>query len=443
MGSMRAGSSGIGAACVAIAAVAAGCDRAGLYIRVETTASDATAMADTVRLYIGVPEEGDRAIAPEGIRDGEERYGNVWVRDPSNLHDEQAIARGGIAEFVFVDGAAQGEYGAVIAVGFTDGVPTSAGALFHVQHGADAVYEYELVLHPAATPLRDPDAENQVVVWGGSDGQSCVHVQNTRSDADAHHHHRTAFVVQPGDRDCDGFADEDYENECDSDVYQGSSPPSRSDLSCVTEVPADNGTVRCVLGGPACLDGPAVDTGCRESRYCAPPMLCALCGGADGWGCARSAPLQSASGPMIKCAVYALPIDNENYQLCAETITLPPLAVLANSAASCDRVHVISRSQTEFDAVLRNGAVSVGVTADASCALTLAPSGTMQLATTAVTTGLVALGLTSGRGLAVPIRIDVVPTPLDPGCYPPKCEVYFPDTEAIPTRACLATDPPY
>jgi hypothetical protein len=434
MGSLRA--------LVVIASLAA-CEKSGLEI--DVIVPEGGPAPDHVRLFVGMPPADDDAkIGPEEF--GVTRSGSSWVRDPMNGGDLLEVTSDRVS-FGFLSEIDYAELGAVIAVGYTDNVPTSAGSLFHVKAGAGVVREFQLQLFPAVDPRKPENrmSDVQVEVWGPAPGdETCVHLHNTHPDRDLLDPHDNAFIVSPGDRDCDGFADDDVVRECTPAIHRGTRPPRVRELTCTTIETSGEGANWCVLGGPACTDDTAQDPlQCSPSRYCAPPSVCSACAtstpGAVREDCMK-APFErvtTGGGEMygIKCHVATQQPDLMlPPRLCETAHTLPLVLPPTMTPPTCEGA-LITRRGAPFRDRLVVDAMEFDVKVTSNCAFELKPRGDATSNSPSVL-GLVTMEVDTARSLALPIHIIVdQPTP---GCDTPIAGcVFIHDITADRPAACL------
>lgn len=430
---------------IALLAVLAACEQSGVQIVVYAPADPTAAQPDTVRLFVGVPEEEARAMSPQSFTYDEARDGTFWVRDPLDAKDVLTITPPAPARFVFLPGAVA-ELGSVVAVGYTNGTPTSAATLFHAQFGDGAVMVYRLGLNPVADATQRADrlADNQLAIWGPPGGapDACVHFFTRRGDGDPDH--RSVFLGRQDDRDCDGLRETDP-RECSDDHYLAETVvPSLEDASCTTPMLAPNGGQWCLLGGPGCSDGIGPTAGdCSPTAYCATEPLCARCPQAmDPWGCATEFPshavtLGVAAYTKVKCTLRAVAIPNTTRaDLCPGdgTVTLVP-----PPGASCDAVRVRTQA-SGFDGRFEDDALRVDLQIDQACALTLAPQGRFDLGSASSTlSGLLAIDLSSGRGLAIPLELHMIVEDTASSCQPALCTYDLQADDEARLLACAGT----
>ncbi len=399
---------------VVVLALLAACERSGVQFTVYIPADygaggdPAVQRPDEVRLFIGIGDEHGADLGPDGFTDGESRSGTYWLRDPNNLPDvdRAPIAIETPATFSFGHDGDLAELGAVVAVGYTAGVPTSSAAVFHARVGNGSVYQYRMGLNGAADPRARGmrSRVNQLEVWGANE---CIHIDNRRSDIQDPGH-RVAFIVgSHEDRDCDGFA-EGALNECNADVYLGAAPAKAP--SCLF---SDAAGPVCTVGVARCRDGVGDDGSCNRTRFCAPLELCARCTDpATKWACAQD--YQSVTGGVgaygLRCQIPAMRGAGSISQLCNtefEAQITPPAGM------ACQDVAVKAAADPDFrDRFSLAGPgnnASVKVTA-LGCTLTIGPSGTVNGTTPTLEYGaLMLVALDQGRGLAVPVQVQVVP----------------------------------
>jgi len=400
---------------VVVLALLAACERSGVQFTVYIPADygadgdPAVQLPDEVRLFIGIGDEHGAALGPDGFTDGESRSGTYWLRDPNNLPDVDRAPIGieSPATFSFGRDGDLAELGAVVAVGYTAGVPTSSAAVFHARVGDGSVYQYRMGLNGAADPRTRAmrSRVNQLEVWGANE---CVHIDNRRSDIQDRDH-RVAYIVgSHEDRDCDGLA-EGAANECNADVYLGAAPAKVP--SCMF---SDAAGAVCTVGVARCRDGVGDDGSCNRTRFCAPAELCVRCTDpATKWACAQD--YQSVNGGGVgayglQCQIPAMKGAGSISQLCNPEFAAQ---IIPPAGTTCQDVAVKAASDPDFrdrfSLAGQGNTASVKVTAQ-GCTLTIAPSGTVNGTTSTLDYGaLMLVALDQGRGLAVPVHVQVVP----------------------------------
>jgi len=408
MGSLRA--------LVLIASLAA-CETSGMEVVVLPPAEGGPS-PDQIRLFIGQPPDIAVSIAPEGFTLGQQRSGYRWVRDPNNSADLLDVSPGDSVSFSFVSDGDLTELGAIIAVGYTNGVPTSAGSLFHKKTGVGNVRVFELPLYPAVDPrvASNRTALLQLELWGPNPGdESCVHLLNKRPDRDLVDEHDSAFIVANGDQDCDGYADDDPVLECAPEVHDATVPPHADDLACALKASLNvTGDRACVLGGPRCKDGGGKDLAeCSPSRFCSPESVCTACqtlAGAAAEACIAD-PLSHAPASVnmaaIECQV-ATRVDNTGVKLCGDTMSVPLPVPARMPALQCGNAKITAAGQPLSDRI-QVGTARVDVKANSACEFELTASGEAGpiLVVGQSTSGLVTLELDNFRGLALPVQLQL------------------------------------
>lgn len=452
----RMGSSVGIAVSLALALALGACDSGGMEIVVYGPADGATPAPFRVKLYIGLGAAQDASLvtAPnKGVRFA----GKRWDRDPSNLDDSTEYGDGP-ARFVFRKGGDIDRFGAVIAVGYAeDGTPTSSALLLDPEMGTAHVRVYKIGLNAITDPHTKRGGYNALALWGpaskSTPDDSCVFTQNTYPDPTS----SSAFIVTPGDRDCDGFEDSRMPpdpRECVDDVWLGKRTATRNETSCLAlGPPGMDGTLAptCLLGGPACIDGVGMDASCTPNRYCAPEGLCSnlVCGtGPGAWDCAKdvltSPNLPLGQSPTIVCSVfYKAPNGASVATVCPEagTFDLRAVALPASSTTKCGGVQIRNRTQG-FQSELVEGAVNLAVDVGDTCALTLTPSGTFPMLTglPPAIGGLLAVDMQGpGHGFVYPIKFEFE-LAQQGQCAPPDCRIFGPTAIGLPT--CVATPAP-
>ena len=396
------------------------CETSGMEVVVLPPAEGGMA-PDQIRLFIGLPPDEDASIAPEGFGATEKRSGWVWVRDPMNNADLLDVSPGDSVSFSFVADSDFTELGAIIAVGYTNNVPTSAGSLFHKKTGVGNVRVFELQLYPAVDPrvTSNRTALLQVEIWGAHAGdETCVHLFNKRPDRDLVDPHDSAFIVAKDDHDCDGYADTDA-LECAPEVHKATVPPRPTDLACTTSITVNATAEACVLGGPSCTDGSATNADdCSPSRFCAPQSVCDVCEPLTGpqlLACIRD-PLGHNAGMAIPMAAIKCYVPSQRdpaaplgpVSLCGTPSTLSVPVPLRNPVLQCGSAKITAPGQPLTDRLEIEGA-RFDVEINTGCQFQLTANGELgpNFPAAGVISGLVTIDLDNLRSLALPVQIQV------------------------------------
>lgn len=397
------------------------CNDGGIRIRIYAPAEPGAVQPDHVRLFVGLGEEQQTSIAPPSFDDT--MGGWRWDRDPSNTSDYEPIVPPAPVEFDFTSDALSPELGAIIAVGYTAGVPTSSVGIFHPEFVDGRIVVYTAGLNPTAD-ARDPARRgdlNQFMAWGPSalaSEETCVLARDVRSDL-TDTSHRTSFIVMPNDRDCDGLLEEDPDPndnvqprlDCNRSVYMGHREATRFEVSCLYggSIAGVTGDV-CTLGGPICFDDASVGEPCEATKYCSDMPLCTQCG--DDWTCARNA--------------FATPTPPVSYLECKvrlQSLT-SPFAICEGSSPPFDVGQLLPAGATCANAKLRNVEQSwesflgdtysqYAATITPECALTFGATSLAPVADDLERLGgIMTVDVGGSRGLAEPI----VFTPIQEDC---------------------------
>jgi len=406
------------------------CEQAGVQFIVEIPADygdgpDAdpqVQLPDEVRLFIGTGEEHQDALGPESFAVRERRSGTYWLRDPSNVDpeiDRAPIGVGSPAVFSFGRASGVDELPVVIAVGYTNGQPTSSAAVFHARVGSTGVFQYRMGLNGAADP-RDRALRgrvNQLEVWGPDE---CIHVDNRRQDIQDTGH-RVAYIVgSTEDRDCDGLLEDDPK-ECFPDVHLGeglSTTPTCLNQSAITN--------HCTVGVPRCRDTVGEDQSCNPSRFCLPQQVCGQCETSQSWACAQDFQLHAMNtvgAYGLDCLFPTRPAATAGMgvELCETAVEVeitPPVGTL------CEDVGVKSLGDLafgeKFSLVGPGNMASIRVTNN-ECKLKVEPRGLVVSSTGGLTLdfgALLLVALDGGRGIGAPVHVQLVAV----GCSEePKC----------------------
>ncbi|MDX2090186.1 MAG: hypothetical protein SFX73_20170 [Kofleriaceae bacterium] len=396
-------------------------------------------LPSTVKLFVGMDESVvDASVAPEGFQRGEERNGAYWMFEYES--ESQPISPGDPAEFRFVLDE-RAELGIVVAVGYTQGRPTSSATLFHVKQQGGDFTRYPIGLN-ASADAKDPAMRtrfNQLALWGAND-QTCVHVENLRDDV-YDEGHRTAFLVRDAkDLDCDGLQDGDP-LECAPTVYMGSRPPVVDELSCTSS------SGGCRLGGAGCVDGRgAAPASCDPSRYCAPRAICNACAANNDFNCARDLQAQAVlDGLALVCDVYA-PHSEGASGIDARLCETSSFVAIPTGGRQCEAVAGVVRDGN-FDHTLRWDSQEIELKLN-DCKLELRPKGELGSANVVRHGALLTFDLEGGRGLAIPMVVKITPMAVSAADPSTACDKLAPVCRLVGTdlptdvASCLAADPP-
>lgn len=401
-------------------ALLAACEQAGVQFIVEIPADHGDGpdadpqvqLPDEVRLFIGIGDENQDALGPEGFTVGEKRSGTYWLRDPSNVDpeiDRAPIGVGSPAVFSFSHTGGVDELPVVIAVGYTNGQPTSSAAIFHARVGSSRVFQYRMGLNGAADP-RDRTLRgrlNQLEVWGSDE---CIYADNRRQDIQDTGH-RVAFIVGSAkDRDCDGLLEDDPK-ECFPEVHLGeglATTPTCLNRSALTE--------HCTVGVPRCRDTVGEDQSCNPSRFCLAQQVCSLCDANDSWACAQdfqSRVVDTSTTYGLECSfpTRLSTTAGMGVELCETPVEIeisPPAGTL------CEKVGVKSRLDLAFGESFsldgQGNTAHIRVTNN-ECKLKLEPRGLVIPSGGGLTSdfgALLLVALDEGRGIGAPVHVRLL-----------------------------------
>ncbi|MBL0215715.1 MAG: hypothetical protein IPQ07_17770 [Myxococcales bacterium] len=439
---------------VGLSLAIAACDSGGMEIVVYGPSDRDTPQPHTVKLFIGLGAPTDAAIVTAPNTTGQRFSAKRWDRDPAN-GDDVAEFGAGPARFVFRPGEGTETFGAVVAVGYAeDGTPTSSAVMFDPQMGNARVRVYSMGLNASSDPIAKRNGYNALKLWGPSSrttaDDSCVFVQNTYPDPTI----AEAFIGTPGDRDCDGFADEPAPGsppECLDDVWFGTRTATRDELSCLTfasPTPAGTDNNTCLLGGPACVDGVGMDASCTASKYCMHGGVCSssVCGtGAAAWECAKdvSASIQiGTTYPVISCTGFLTMPNGAGTG--ADICTMPGTFDLRQqlglpATAKCSSAKIRNRTQ-RFEDMLVVDAATFKVEIDNACILKITPSGSFPTLTAIPPIGgLLAIDFQASiHGVAYPIQFEFPATTGQ--CAPVSCHLNGPPAPLL--AGCIGAPAP-
>ena len=368
----------------------ASCTRdGGVIIEVTPTSGE----VDSIRLFIGTGDPTQNASlvvpvakTPTAVTTAMVEPLTRWGRDTNNDQDQVMVSANETARFVLVKTDTD-TLGSIIAVGFHGTQAIEIATLFDVSLPGNTYKLYHLTLEaPASPPVTwGPDLNvlpNEAVCIGYSDPKQ------PRSELS------TAFIVTPGDQDCDGLVTP-ADGECNPDAWKGSRPPNLDELTCLAIEPVD---ATCHLGGPLCRDGVGkMPTECKPSRYCMPESVCA-----------RETTLDNAKdlsrGGTPLPARYDCTVHVANGALCQDHLILP---MYPNGGRTCTAAMISTAGQkfdNHFDLPGATGAIGVKLDSK-TCEVSLEPSGKPPGAS--LVGGMVAVDLDNGRGVAVPVLLAI------------------------------------
>ena len=428
----------------------AACDSGGLEVVVYAPSDPGTPAPATVKLYLGKldPNNANVAIAPPPT--GTARFTARRYERMLEIDDDIATPEDGAAHFLFRKGGDIDHLDAIIAVGRdANGTPTSAAVLFDLDMGNAHVKSYSVGLNAITDPIKARAGFNGLVMWGPRSrterDDTCLLLQNTYPDPES----ASLFMLAADDRDCDGLTDMSNPAECVADMWNGTRPPQRSELSCLMQESDGVSGYYCLVGGPPCADGTNSDGSCTASRYCAPDSLCEgfSCGtGPNAWECSKN-PLANpnttpGSYERLECDVAAVRDMNGGLTLCPNVGTFMREDGDVPVAAMCTRVAIRSEEHG-FQDKLVDGSAEYKVTIDSACMLSVTPHGTYAtLAGSGVPPagGLLAIDFqTAFRNVVFPIQFNVQTINSTSECTPVKC--YRKGPASLRLKSCIATPP--
>ena len=389
------------------------------------------------------------------------RRGGLWARDldaDAVPYLSQTLGRDTEpAEFVFA-ARGDGEKLSVIALGLTAGKVTSAIGTFELAVPSDYVAVYKVGLNAATAASPTATAMTQVELWGEPNAEACVQLV----DYGGYHDERypISYITTPNDADCDGLAAGSPE-ECDDHFYKGFVRPSTSTLSCLdhSDLAIPMGVVpACRVGGPICNDGtPAsTHTACSVAHpYCAPTSLCERCPDTmferPFEECAIDPtindPDQVASAarcvlPTAQDATGVLKICAHSLRLATPYLLQAQPLVCANPMFHGPKADDVWRGRIDAG----NGTYTLSPIVNAGATTCTITGTTTKLPDNPAAFpygGLVSLDLTEGRGIVVPLVLELG-VPMDGVCLstPMVVPCKDPASNAIAdVRACLEDAP--
>ena len=362
----------------------------GVILEVTPTSGE----VDSIRLFIGTgdPTQNASLVVPVAKTANAITTAMVvpltrWGRDANNDQDHALVSANETARFVLVKTETD-TLGSIIAVGYHGSQPIEIATLFGLSLPGNTYKLYHLTLvAPAAPPVTwGPDLNvlpNEAVCIGYADPSQ------QREELS------TAFIVTPGDQDCDGLLSRE-DGECNPDAWKGSRPANLDELTCLAIEPADS---TCHLGGPICRDGLGkMPNECKPSEYCMPASVCERANTLD-----EAKDLTRVATALLP-ARYDCKIHVSNGALCQDHLSLP---MYPNGGRDCTGV-AISTAGQPFDNHFRlpgdTGEIAVKLDTK-TCAVELAPSG--KPPTAQLVGGIVAVDLDNGRGVAVPVILEI------------------------------------
>lgn len=402
---------------VVVAAVAACSSPGGVKFEIDPSADPGVT---EVRLYVGTGDGASAAITAEGQVHDPQRAGTFWPLDDVASVDVVKVSAGSALSYTLtpVEGV---DLLTVIAVGFTNGTPTSKAAAFQVPVAPEVITIWDLVLKPVAD--LEPGATNAVQVWGStSDATTCVQAISPEGP------HPIAFIGTAGDQDCDGHL-AGTRDECDDEWHNGGTVLTTSTVSCAESVeltiPVNEMVDVCLFGGEQCLDGQPDGRGaCSHAKpYCAPSELCDLCSAAsdpqERFECALGlVPSMQGAGSVLPATcdlVFDLSLGDP--VLCTQRLVLepPPWAATITCSPSSPRYHSAAAG-SGWSSLHAVGGVKFAFEPGmpGACALEIAVAReqgmTVGVGRIKAEHGLIAADLANGRGVVAPLRFDVQTT---------------------------------
>ncbi len=426
----------------------AACDGGGIQVIVYGPSDPGTPAPTTVKLYLGKldPSSATAAIAPPPT--GTARFSARRYERMLEIDDDIAPLEDGAAHFLFRKGGDVERLDAIIAVGRgADGTPTSAAVLFDLDMGNAHVKSYSVGLNAITDPIKQRTGFNGLVMWGPRSrtdrDDTCLLLQNTYPDPES----RSLFMLAADDRDCDGLTETSNPPECVADMWNGTRPPQRSELSCLMHESDGVSGFYCMVGGPPCADGATSDGSCTASRYCAPDDLCegSVCGtGPNAWECAKN-PLNNPNIPIasyerLECDVTAVRDMTGAVKLCTNPGTFAVADSNLPSTIMCMRAAVRSTEHGFQDRLVARG-LEFKVSIDSACTLTVAPNGNATSLGGGVppTGGLLAIDLQSAvRNVVYPIQFNVALTTEASACVPVQC--HRKGGDSLRLKSCITAE---
>lgn len=341
--------------------------------------------ASEVMVYVGKGDGDSASIAAELRTPSASHAGRFW---PFGLDPErfQLTATERTATLSFAPGGDSTKV-TVVAVGLTNGAPSSVATQAVTRIRTDLVEVWTLTLEPIKADV-DTTTGRAVQRWGEEPGDhTCVQAVD-RSAADPEL--RNLFIGKGGDRDCDGhrrlLADgSPNPAECDDDWHDATVKPSIDTLSCMQEYVQPALPELCILGGRQCVDGgSATNEGCSHALpFCAPGGLCGACARDatpdERFRCALETDPRSTSNTPISFIQCTIEINTTNGRraLCPTRLRVtPPNPATQLVCTGTPRYH--SRDPaTGWTSTAKIGGLSVAFSLDGTvpgCSLDVVPT---------------------------------------------------------------------
>jgi hypothetical protein len=376
--------------------VAACSHEGGLLIDVTPTDSS----VDQVRLYIGTGDATSHQtlglplgmiIANQAMRTPVPDV-TYWARDPGNELDTKMVGPGETVRFVLVH-ADTDNIPALLAVGYSNGKIVQVATKFDVQIPTRHFALFTLDLQ---APVGDLTGSSMFA--GGAwdpDSQTTVPYAACAGVFERGARYPRSMIVSPDDQDCDGFIN-GGDAECTPDIYRGSRTANLAEVGCLVPDPT---SLSCVLGGPSCIDNTQrVPGACQPTGYCAPYSVCEGC--STDLGCAKDVSKLPLSG---RPATYTCAVHTMGTTVCENDIVLDNLP---SAGLSCADVAIADKTH-KFSNKLSVGGLEIKVGVDAGCHVTLKPGGDAPTTNQFELGSMVAVTFQNGRGLAVPVVLEL------------------------------------
>jgi len=397
----------------------AGCGPSGgLQFEIDATA-DPT--ASQVAIYVGKGGGVGASIAAELQQPSTLHDGKFWPLAFDSVEILELSATDRTTTISFVSGGDVDKL-TVVAIGLTNGQPTSVATKTLASVRADVVEVWELVLQPATEQV-DSTVGKAVATWGAQPGETtCVQAVDRSAPLE------NVFIGVPGDMDCDGYKDGKPE-ECDDRWHDASTTPSLDRLSCLEEHqvpdPVFGSSDACLFGAPLCVDGkPEARNDCSHLRpYCAPKGLCEVCASdqpAYRFECALGLdPIQNAQQvSFVRCEIDVNMAAMPPLVCDQRLIAAAPPGWFPAGASSCmmrPPLFHASDPATSWSSTVAFGGISLQFRTNpnaTACGVEIQPTqmpGVSLDRAEYPQHGLVALQLDSGMGAVAPILVDIRP----------------------------------
>ncbi len=374
--------------------------------------------ATEVVVYIGKGEGEAASIAAELRAPSDLHKGRFW---PIGLDPEsfELTASKRTATISFAPGGDSSKV-TVVAVGLTNGIPSSVATKVVTKIRTDLVEVWTLMLEPASNDVAT-NTGRAVQRWGEDPGDhTCVQAVDRSATDPAL---TNLFIGKGDDRDCDGhrrLLDDDSPNpsECDDDWHDAAATPSATTLSCLeTKSLSGGGTDACIFGGRQCTDGrPELRTDCGLAKpFCAPSALCQRCSSGDAqerFKCAVELDPPQHEVPHLQCALE-VNVAVTPAVLCTKALTVKQPATLG--ACGTTPAYHSADPATTWTTTTEFGGIALTFTSastpDACVALIIAKEivgGTLD-PSAAPQHGLLSQELGIRPGVIAPIQFSVLP----------------------------------